>query len=123
VEATPDVALVPMGVAAEAACVGLAARLRRSGLVVDMGFRGNMKKRLARANDVGAEYAIILGDNELAEGKALLRNLRNGQQTLQPLEHFGKMPLTLMDGLELGKSSEATRYIAGLLKDLKMDPE
>jgi histidyl-tRNA synthetase len=106
-EAAPDVALISMGEAAEAACVGLAARLRHAGLSVDMGFRGNMKKRLSRANDAGANYAIILGDNELAEGKAQLRNLRSGNQTAQPLALFGKIALSLMDGAELEATAHA----------------
>jgi histidyl-tRNA synthetase len=98
-----EVAIIPLGEAAEAACIGLAATLRRSGISVDMGFRGNMKKRMSRANDSGAEYAIILGENELAEGKALVRNLKTGNQTPQPLSLFGKIPLTLLDGVELGE--------------------
>ena len=36
-EPKPDVAIIPLGAAAETACLGLAATLRRSGLAVDMG--------------------------------------------------------------------------------------
>ncbi|MCB2060670.1 MAG: histidine--tRNA ligase [Novosphingobium sp.] len=98
-----DTAIIPLGEAAEKACIALAAALRRFGLVVEMSFRGNMKKRLGRANESGAEYAIIIGDNELAAGKALLRNLNTGVQTAQPITHFGKVPLSLLDGVEFGE--------------------
>ncbi len=114
--ARADVAVIPLGDAAEAACLSIATALRRAGSSVDMGFRGNMKKRMSRANDSGASYAVIVGENELAEGKALVRNLKTGVQTAQPLEHFGKVPIKLMDGLELGKSSQANQYVEGLLK-------
>jgi histidyl-tRNA synthetase len=79
-EATADVALIPMGQAADASCMGLAARLRRAGLTVDMGFRGNMKKRMSRANESGACFAVIVGDEELRQSKATVKNLRTGDQ-------------------------------------------
>jgi histidyl-tRNA synthetase len=45
-----------------------------------MAYRGNMKKRLSRANDAGASYALILGDVELDSGEAQLKNLATGEQ-------------------------------------------
>ncbi len=79
-EPAADVAIVPMGAAAEAACLGLAATLRRGGLTVDMGYRGNMKKRMSRANESGARFALIVGDEELAAGEATVKNLATGTQ-------------------------------------------
>ncbi len=79
-EAKADVAIVPLGAAAEAACIGLAATLRRGGLAVDMGFRGNMKKRMSRANESGARFALIVGEEELAAGEAMVKNLSTGEQ-------------------------------------------
>jgi histidyl-tRNA synthetase len=79
-EPAADVAIVPMGAAAETACLGLAATLRRGGLTVDMGYRGNMKKRMSRANESGARFALIVGDEELAAGEATVKNLATGTQ-------------------------------------------
>ncbi len=84
-EAKADVAIIPMGEAAETACIGLAATLRRSGLAVDMGLRGNMKKRMSRANESGARFALIVGDDELAAGEATVKNLVDGTQERLPL--------------------------------------
>ena len=84
-EARPDVAIVPLGAAAESACVGLAATLRRSGLAVEMGYRGNMKKRMSRANDSGARFALIVGEDELAAGEAMVKDLVTGSQERLPL--------------------------------------
>jgi histidyl-tRNA synthetase len=75
-----DAALVPMGARAEAEAVRIAAELRRAGIACDMAFRGNMKKRLQKANDSGARYAIILGDDELDRGEAAVKHLETGEQ-------------------------------------------
>jgi histidyl-tRNA synthetase len=81
----PSVAVIPMGEAAETKATGIIADLRRAGLACDMGYRGNMKKRMQRANALGAVWAIILGDDELARGEAALRDLRSGEQQAVPL--------------------------------------
>jgi histidyl-tRNA synthetase len=75
------VALVPMGAAAEAAAVGLLAGLRRQGIAADMAYKGNMKKRMQKADATGARFAVILGDDELAKGEAAVKDLANGSQT------------------------------------------
>ena len=76
----PTAVIVPLGDRAEAAAQRLLADLRRSGFAVDMAYRGNMKKRLSRANDSGASYALIIGDVELDSGEVQLKNLTSGEQ-------------------------------------------
>jgi len=80
-----EVALVPMGETAETAATGLLAALRRAGIAADMGYKGNMKKRMQRANASGARLAIILGDDELARGEAAVKDLQSGAQQSVPL--------------------------------------
>jgi histidyl-tRNA synthetase len=80
-----DLVLVPLGEAAEAAAVGILADLRRSGLICDMAFRGNMKKRMARADSSGARMAAILGEDELSRCEVSLKDLRTGEQKSLPL--------------------------------------
>jgi histidyl-tRNA synthetase len=72
--------LVPLGEAAELAAIGLIASLRRAGISADLAFKGNMKKRMQKANDLGARFAIIIGDDELAKGVASVKNLSTGAQ-------------------------------------------
>jgi len=84
-ERSPEASIIPMGEAAEQKAIELAAELRRSGLVVDLGFRGNMKKRMQRADAEGARYAIILGDDELSRDQASVKNLSSGEQVQVPL--------------------------------------
>ena len=76
----PDVVLVPLGDAAERRAQAILAELREAGVAADMSYRGNMKKRLGKANDAGARYALILGDDELAKGEAQVKALETGEQ-------------------------------------------
>jgi histidyl-tRNA synthetase len=85
---TIDVALVPMGAAAEAAAVGVLATLRRAGIACDMAYKGNMKKRMQKADAAGARFAIILGDDELARGEASVKRLATGEQAAVPLDRL-----------------------------------
>ena len=79
------IALVPIGAAAEAAALELAQNLRGAGFVVELGYRGNLKRRMARADRLKARAAVILGEDELVGGTATLRDLDSGEQTAVPL--------------------------------------
>jgi histidyl-tRNA synthetase len=76
----PSVAIIPLGDRAEAEAQRIVAGLRREGVASDLAYRGNMKKRLSRANASGAAYALIIGDDELDRGEAQLKNLSTGEQ-------------------------------------------
>ena len=82
----PDVVLVPLGERAEAEAQRILAGLRREGVAADMAYRGNLKKRLSRANASGAAFALILGDSELDSGLAQLKNLASGEQRAVSLD-------------------------------------
>ncbi|HYD98379.1 MAG TPA: His/Gly/Thr/Pro-type tRNA ligase C-terminal domain-containing protein, partial [Alphaproteobacteria bacterium] len=74
------VAVIPVGDAAQAPALRLAQDLRRAGIRVDLGYSGNMKRRMARANKANARFALMLGEDELAQGAATLRDLDSGAQ-------------------------------------------
>jgi histidyl-tRNA synthetase len=76
----PGVVIIPLGDRAQAEAQRVLAGLRREGVAADMAYRGNMKRRLSRANDSGAAYALIIGDDELDRGEAQLKNLETGEQ-------------------------------------------
>jgi len=80
------IALVPIGAEAERHALILADRIRRAGMPADLGFSGNMGKRMKRANKLNARVAIILGENELAKNVAALRDLDSGEQREVPLD-------------------------------------
>jgi histidyl-tRNA synthetase len=74
------IAIVPVGEAGEAAGLKLAQRLRHAGFSVDLGYSGNLSRRMKRADKINARAAIILGDNELARNAATLRDFDSGEQ-------------------------------------------
>jgi histidyl-tRNA synthetase len=76
----PDAVLIPLGERAEAAAVGILSELRQAGIATDMAFRGNMKRRMAKADAAGARFAIILGDDEIAKREVAVKDLRSGEQ-------------------------------------------
>jgi histidyl-tRNA synthetase len=82
----PSVVIVPLGERAELAAEGILAGLRREGAAADMAYRGNMKKRMSRANASGAKYALIIGDDELDRGEAQLKDLATGEQRAVSLD-------------------------------------
>ena len=86
----PDVVLVPLGERAENAAGGILAELRRGGIAAEMSYRGNMKKRLSRANSAGARFAAILGDDELDQQSVQLKNLQTSEQALVAIGQLGK---------------------------------
>jgi len=79
------IAVIPLGEAAQGPATALTARLRRAGFRVEQGFRGNMKRRLSRANDAKSPVALILGEDELARGELMLKDLDSGEQRAVPL--------------------------------------
>lgn len=74
------IVVIPLGDDALAPAMKAALDLRRSGHTVDMGYSGNLKKRLARADKANAKAVLILGSDELARGAATLRNMETGTQ-------------------------------------------
>jgi histidyl-tRNA synthetase len=74
------VVIAPLGAAAEARALGIGRALRRAGIAVEQDYRGNMKRRMQRANKLDARAALIIGDDELAKGVAQLKDLDSGAQ-------------------------------------------
>jgi histidyl-tRNA synthetase len=84
------VAVVPIGAAAESAALIIAEVLRRHGFAVDLGYSGNLPRRMRRANRVNARAAVLIGENEIARGVVAVRDLDSGEQN------------DVVTGLELG---------------------
>lgn len=76
-----DVFGVPIGAAAKARLVELGARLRASGIRFDLSFgdRG-LKGAMKAADRSGAAWAVVVGEQELADGTAVVRDMSSGAQ-------------------------------------------
>jgi histidyl-tRNA synthetase len=74
------IAIIPIGEAAEAKALTLARDLRGKGFTIELGYRGNLKRRLARADKLHSRAAVIMGDDELTKGVATVRDFESGKQ-------------------------------------------
>ena len=83
------VAVIPVSGETERRAMLLAHALRRDGFVVEFGFRGNLSRRLKRANRMNARAAVILGPDEVARDSATVRDLDTGAQEEVPLSAIG----------------------------------
>ncbi|MDE0539898.1 MAG: histidine--tRNA ligase [Rhodospirillales bacterium] len=79
------IALIPVGDAANAEMIKIAHGLRAAGFVIEMGYSGNLARRMKRADRLGAVAALLLGDDELARGTVTLRDMDSGEQSEVPL--------------------------------------
>src|SRR5438874_2871404 len=86
------IAIIPIGVIDELRDVVIAEQLRDVGLLVELTYSGNVGRRMNRANRMNARAAVLIGDNELAQNAATLRDLDSGAQELVPL---GDLPARL----------------------------
>src|SRR5436190_6090619 len=84
------VVIAPLGPAAEARALAIARALRRAGIAVEQEYRGNMKRRLQRANKLNARAVLTLGDDYVAKGVAQLKDLDSGEQREVPLDKLGE---------------------------------
>jgi len=86
--AAPADALVLPMTEDPAPAVALAQQLRESGLRVQLyGEQKKFKQKMSYADRLGVPYAVLLGEDELAEGKCSVKDMRTGEQVkLTPRE-------------------------------------
>lgn len=82
-----DLFVAPLGETAEARAFRLARELRREGLRLEIEpGRKSLKSHLRRADKLGAAFVLIVGDDELSRGTAVLRDMRVQRQFEAPLD-------------------------------------
>ncbi|MBI3668954.1 MAG: histidine--tRNA ligase [Acidobacteria bacterium] len=81
VEVGIDVFVAWMGAASQPAAVKIVRKLREAGLSVEVPAEEmKFKKSIGLAAKLGARFALIIGENELKEGKYALKRLADGHQ-------------------------------------------
>jgi histidyl-tRNA synthetase len=83
--APSTVAVVPVGEAAEAVALDVLQALRHAGIRAETAYRGNLRRRMERANRIGARAAVVIGDDDIAQGVAQVKDLATGEQQAVPL--------------------------------------
>jgi len=84
------ISIIPIGIENNILCMKLANELINKNISIDMGYSGNLKKRLKQANKVSAHYAVIIGNEEVENNNAIIRNLETGSQDNIKLEKLVK---------------------------------
>jgi histidyl-tRNA synthetase len=79
------IVLVPLGPAGEQAALEHMEALRDAGLVVELTYSGNLQRRMRRADRINARAAVLLGDDEIAQNVATVRDFDSGAQATVPL--------------------------------------
>ncbi|MEE3663140.1 histidine--tRNA ligase [Brenneria sp. g21c3] len=95
-----DVYLISSGAGTQIAAMKLAETLRDAlpqlKLMTNYG-GGNFKKQFARADKWGARIALVLGENEVAAGQVVIKNLSNGEQDTLAQADVAARLTTLLD--------------------------
>lgn len=82
-----DVYVAPLGDAAKDVCFKLTHSLRAAGLTVETDYLSrSMKAQMKAADKAHARYTVIIGDDELANGQAVVRNMATSSQETISLE-------------------------------------
>ena len=84
------ISIIPIGIENNILCMKLAKKLINKNISIDMGYSGNLKKRLKQANKVSAHYAVIIGNEEVENNNAIIRNLETGSQDNIKLDNLVK---------------------------------
>jgi histidyl-tRNA synthetase len=80
-ESAMDVYIVSRGEKAEAQALGIAQKLRSTGLKVEMDLSGSaFNKQFGRADRSGAKVCVIVGESEAESGMAQVKWLGTGEQ-------------------------------------------
>ena len=78
--APADALVLPM-TADPAAAIALAESLRSAGLRVQLyGEQKKFKQKMSYCDKLGVPFAVLLGEDEIAEGKCSVKNMRTGEQ-------------------------------------------
>ncbi len=78
----PDLFIVALGDKATLKAVEIAKDMRAEGFACQYDLNGRgLRAQMKYADKLGAKYTIVLGDNEISEGVAKLKNMANGEET------------------------------------------
>lgn len=93
-----EVFVAPLGMAAQAAAFKLLTALRHAGIAADMDFMNrSLKAQMKYANKYPAKFVALLGEDELAQQKVMLKNMETGSQELVNMAELVHMILKGME--------------------------
>ena len=93
----PDLYIAALGEKSQAMAFDWVCTLGEAGVLASMDFAGrSLKSQMKRANKLDAPYALIVGDNEIENGTAILRNMTTKEQTDVSMDQLPEAMLQLI---------------------------
>ena len=82
-----DLYVVGMGEKAKIKAFNIIEGVRKSSLIAEGDIVGrSMKAQMKYANKIGAKFSMVIGDNELEQNKAKIRDMKTGEEKDVPLD-------------------------------------
>ena len=79
---TCDLYVAVMGESASLKSFEIIKAVRSCGLIAETDVVGRgLRAQMKYADKIGAKFSMVLGDNEIEQGKAVIKNMSNGEQT------------------------------------------
>lgn len=92
IESRPDIYIGILGAAAKAKAFELVCKLRNEGFIVETDYLSrSVKAQMKYANKIGAKNTVIIGENELEQNQARVKNMETGEQTEIALDRLGEL--------------------------------
>lgn len=86
---TIDVFVAPISKEVKLKAFEIAQTLRKQGIKTDVDLIGRkLKKILSHADNLGADYVILVGERDLEEEKITLKDMKSGKQELVEISHI-----------------------------------
>jgi histidyl-tRNA synthetase len=97
--ASLDVFFVTLTPEARIPAMTLAGALREEGISADLDYGGRgMRAQFKQADRAGASYAVVIGEDELTQGVATLRDMASGEERAVPVAEGAKDLLRAVSG-------------------------
>ena len=79
---TCDLYVAVMGESASLKSFEIIKAVRSCGLIAETDIVGRgLRAQMKYADKIGAKFSMVLGNNEIEQGKAVIKNMSNGEQT------------------------------------------
>ena len=92
----PLLFIVPLGEASKERCFHLLRQLRQMNLAVEMDFSGKkLNNVMSYANQIGARFAVVIGDEELSSQAVKIKNMTTGTSRQVPIDSLADVLLQI----------------------------
>jgi histidyl-tRNA synthetase len=83
----PDLFMATLGSGERAFAFNLMHKLLQKGIRVEMDYEGkSLKSQMRRADKLGARYSVVIGESEVASGRAVFKRMADGERIESVLE-------------------------------------